>query len=79
MAGGLTIGSGGGSSMPPEEGAETAPDAGAGELAMEAVWKACKAGDYASAYEAFKDLLLAADDEIGPDAGDGGEPPLPPM
>lgn len=70
---GLTIG--GGEPMP-DEGAP-APEAGAGPLALEAMWKACKAGDFAGAYESFKDALMAADDEMGGEEEPEAEmPPL---
>lgn len=68
---------GGGGAEPGMGDAAPAGEASAGVLATTAYRKAMQRGDDAAAFEAFKEMLAAADDELG-----GAEPmaeELPPV
>lgn len=54
-----------GEAEPVEGDAEPTAEAGSGVLAMAAFRKALERGDDAAAFEAFTEMLLAADAELG--------------
>ena len=58
----------------PEPEAE-ASDEGAGPVACRAFHKAQQAGDWPAAFEAFKTLLMAADDDLSADEPKEAAPP----
>lgn len=53
------------------------PEAGAGELAVESFWKACRAGDFAAAWSAFQEMQAAAGDSASPMPEADGQPSFP--
>lgn len=57
------------------EQSEPSSSGSAGALATEAFCKAKDAGDYDGAFQAFLEMLLAADAEIGPNSPDDEEAP----
>jgi hypothetical protein len=57
-----------GEAEPMEGEADPATEAGPGVLAATAFRKALERGDDAAAYEAFKEMLAAADEELSADA-----------
>ena len=63
-----------GEADPAEGDAEPMADSSSGVLATTAFCKAKDRGDYEAAYEAFKDMLAAADDDL---AMSESEEPMP--
>ena len=64
----------GGEPMSEPEAEAPSEDEGPGPLACKAFWKGLQAGDHAAAFEAFKELLMAADDELSVDVPDEPAP-----